>query len=240
MKNTTLQKFFIVDFPRYSLLGFLLCVIAAMYLYPGGIYHYELGIREACAEVCTKEGHHTEGYLFFKNFLSDLGRTISHGGHNNFHSSLLFNMALSFACLTYIIFFSFIKNLFPGKTIAKIGSLFGVCGALSLLGVALTPADLYLKPHIIANHWIFRFFLLSTIIYSWLIYKEDRVDNKYLIGNIIFIISLVTYILILIWGPMPTEPGGLEVQAVAQKIIMFNFVGSIFIQTMAFNKMLEN
>ena len=55
-----------------------------------------------------------------------------------------------------------------------------------------------------------------------------------------FIISLVTYILILIWGPMPTEPGGVEVQAVAQKIIMFNFVGSISIQTMAFNKMLKN
>ena len=234
-----LQKFFIVDFPRYSLLGFLICVITAMYLYPGGIYHYELGVRE-CAEVCKKEGHHTVGYLFSKNFLSDLGRTISHSGHNNFHSSFLFNMALASACLTYIVFFSLIKNLFPNKIIAKVGSIMGCFGALSLLGVALTPADLYIGPHIIANHWIFRFFLLSTIIYSWLIYNEEKVNNKYLIGNLIFIISLLIYILILIWGPKPNEPGGLELQAISQKLILFNFVASIFVQTMAFSRMLKN
>jgi len=238
MKNIALQKFFIVDFPRYSLLGFLVCVIAAMYLYPGGIYHYDFGTHE-CLQLCQKEGHHTEGYLFFKNFLSDLGRTISHGGHNNFHSSLLFNMALTLSCLTYIIYFSFIKNLFPNQMLAKIGSVIGICGALSLLGVALTPADLYLDPHIAANHWIFRFFLVSTIIYSWLIYKQNEIDNKYLIGNLIFIISLIVYILILIWGPMPNEPGGLEIQAVSQKLILLNFIGSIFIQTMAFNKILK-
>ena len=240
MKNLSLQKFFIVVLPRYSMLGFILCVILAMYLYPGGIYHYALGTHQCIIDSCQEKGHFTDGYLFFKNFLSDLGRTISHGGDNNFHSSLLFNIALTFGGLTYILFFSFVKNLFPNQILAKLGSASGICGAISFIGVALTPADLYLDAHIIANHWIFRFFLLSTVIYSWIIYKENRIDNRYLIGNIIFIISLLAYILILIWGPMPNQPGGLEFQAVAQKLIMFNFIASIIVQTMAFDKIMND
>ena len=105
--------------------------------------------------------------------------------------------------------------------------------------MAFTPSDLYLDAHIIANEWIFRFFLVSTIIYSWLIYKNDLIDNKYLIGNLIFIISLFAYILILIYGPMPNEPGGVEFQAVAQKFIMFNFLFSIVVQTMAYDKIMS-
>ena len=132
-------------------------------------------------------------------------------------------MALIFGGITYLLFYSFLKNIFPNQLLAKLGSLLGICGAISFIGVAFTPADLYLDAHIIANEWIFRFFLASTIIYSWLIYKNDLIDNKYLIGNLIFIISLFAYILILIYGPKPYEPGGLEFQAVAQKFIMINY-----------------
>jgi len=70
-------------------------------------------------------------------------------------------------------------------------------------------------------------------------YKNDLIDNKYLIGNVIFIISLFSYILILAYGPKPYEPGGLEFQAISQKIIMFNFFLSIVSQTMAYDKLVD-
>ena len=60
-----------------------------------------------------------------------------------------------------------------------------------------------------------------------------------LIGNMIFILSLVAYILILIYGPKPYEPGGLEFQAVSQKFIMLNFLFSIVTQTMAYDKIIN-
>jgi hypothetical protein len=240
MKNLNLPRFFIIILPRILMIGFILCVLLSMYLYKGGIYHMiEGGISTCPGASCTDDGHWTTGYLFFKNFLSDLGRTETHGGHINFHSSLLFNIALTFAGITYILFYSFLKNIFPNQLLAKLGSLLGICGAISFVGVAFTPADLYLEAHIIANEWIFRFFLASTIIYSWLIYKNALIDNRYLIGNLIFIISLFSYILILIYGPKPYEPGGLEFQAVAQKFIMFNFLFSIVLQTMAYDKIMS-
>jgi hypothetical membrane protein len=241
MKKINISKFFIVQLPRISMLVFIVFVLLSMYLYKGGVYHMVLenGVSNCPGANCNDDGHWTTGYLFFKNFLSDLGRTKTHSGDLNFHSSLLFNMALTFAGITYILFYSFLKNLFPNQLLAKLGAVFGVCGAISFIGVAFTPADEYLPMHIVANEWIFRFFLISTIIYSWLIYKNDLIDNKYLIGNMIFILSLAAYILILIYGPKPYEPGGLEFQAVSQKLIMLNFLFSIVTQTMAYDKIIN-
>ena len=86
---------------------FLFCIFLSMYLYPGSTYI----------------NHDTTKYLFNENFLSDLGRTITHGGQNNFHSSFLFNLALVFGGITYIIFFSFTHKIFNSNTLSKIGSL---------------------------------------------------------------------------------------------------------------------
>ena len=87
--------------------------------------------------------------------------------------------------------------------------------------------------------WIFRFFLISTICYSWLIYKEKEINNIYLMGNIIFILSLIFYILVLMYGPSPREPGGITFQAIAQKFILLNFLASIIVQTMGFSKLVK-
>ena len=241
MNKISLEELFVIKVPRFSTIGFLFCIVMSMYLYKGGVYHMISGdgIPMCPGDSCVHEGHLTERYLFFKNFLSDLGRTQTHSGQLNFHSSLLFNMALTFGGITYILFYIFLKDLFPNKILAKIGSLLGICGAISLIGVACTPADKFLVPHIFANESIFRFFFLSTIIYSWLMYKNDLIENKYLIGNVIFIVSLFSYILILAYGPKPHEPGGLEFQAVSQKFILLNFLLSIVTQTMAYDKLID-
>ncbi len=241
MNKISLEKLFVIKLPRVSMIVFMSCVLMTMYLYEGGVYHMisSDGLPQCPGENCVDQNHWTDGYLFSKNFLSDLGRTKTHSGQLNFHSSLLFSMALTLGGVTYILFYIFLKDLCHNKILAKIGSLLGIGGAVSFIGVAFTPADEFLAPHIIANESIFRFFFLSTVIYSWLMYKNDLIDNKYLIGNVIFIISLFSYILILAYGPKPYEPGGLEFQAVSQKIIMFNFFLSIVSQTMAYNKLVD-
>ena len=89
--------------------------------------------------------------------------------------------------------------------------------------------------------WIFRFFLLSTLCYSWLMYKHNGINNYYLIGNLIFIIFLLTYVLILIYGPSPRESDfALIFQVTAQKIILFNFILSILVQTVAYSKIIHS
>ena len=221
MNNMDLKYFLIIILPRLSLGFFLFCVGMGMYFYPGSTYH----------------NYETTGYLFSQNFLSDLGNTITYGGDNNFHSSILFNMSLVFGGITYMIFYFLIKDLFNSNLTAKLGSLTGILGAICFIGVALTPADLFLDAHILFNMWLFRFFLLSTLCYSWLMYKTDDINNYYLSGNLIFIIFLVLYILILLYAPSPHESHtALVFQAISQKIILFNFILSIIVQTMAYSK----
>ena len=237
----SLKYFFIVILPRYSMLGFITCVTIAMYLYPGGIYHMvSEGGKSLCPGAsCVNLDHYTIGYSFLKNFLSDLGRTIAHGGQNNFYSSMLFNISLTFGGITYILFYFSLMKVFENKTLSILGSILGICGGIGFIGVAFTPADLYLDSHIMFNMWIFRFFLASTICYSWLMYKSNAISNKYLIGNFIFIASLIFYIFVLMYGPTPREPGGVEFQAICQKFIMLNFIGSIIIQTIGFSKIIK-
>ena len=224
MDNSSLKYFFMITYPRISLTIFITLVAIGMYLYPGSTYH----------------DHETMRYLFNENFLSDLGRTITHGGSNNFHSSILFNTSLMLGAVTYIIFYLLIKELFDSNLISKLGSLFGVLGSLCMIGVALTPSDLFLSPHILFNMWLFRFFLLSTLCYTWLIYKNKQINNSYLAGNLIFIVFLLIYIIILMYGPSPREShAALILQALSQKIILFNFMLSIIVQTMAYNKILR-
>ena len=225
MNNAGLKYFLMITLPRVSLGFFLFCIGMGMYLYPGSTIH----------------NHETASYLFSENFLSDLGRTITHGGDNNFHTSILFNTSLIFGGITYVIFYLLIENLFNSHLISKLGSLFGVLGAICFIGVALTPSDLFLNPHIFFNMWLFRFFLLSTLCYTWLIYRNDDINNYYLSGNLIFIAFLIIYILILMYAPSPYESHrALIFQAISQKIILFNFILSIIVQTMAYSKILKS
>lgn len=218
------KYFFMIIFPRLSLIFFLSCISIGMYLYPGSTYH----------------NYETIGYLFSENFLSDLGRTITHGGHNNFHSSILFNTSLIFGGITYIIFYVLIQELFNLNLVSRLGSLFGIAGGLCMIGVALTPSDLFLNPHIFFNMWLFRFFLLSTLCYTWLMYKHKKINNYYLSGNFVFIIFLLIYILILMYGPSPHDSYyALIFQTISQKIILLNFILSIIIQTMAYSTIAE-
>ena len=224
MNISSLKYFFMITYPRISLIAFISLIATAMYVYPGSTYH----------------NYETVGYLFSENFLSDLGRTITHGGNNNFHSSILFNTSLMLGAITYIIFYLLIRELFNSNLISKLGSLFGVLGSLCMIGVALTPSDLFFSPHIFFNMWLFRFFLLSTLCYTWLIYKNKQINNSYLTGNLIFIVFLLIYIIILMYGPSPQKShAALILQALSQKIILFNFMLSIIVQTMAYNKILK-
>ena len=254
------EKIFVVLFPRYMMLFFIFCVSLAMYLYKGGIYHSIPAnhLLSNCSELhsenpspCDSLNHHTVGYSFTKNFLSDLGRTKTHSLEDNFHSSLLFNMALTLAGVTYVLFYIFLWRLYKKRIgrainlkllITSLGSIFGVLGGICFIGVAFTPADLSItihEWHNSFNMWAFKLFLAATICYTWIIYKSKIINNKYLIMNLVFLCSLCFYVLVLIYGPSPREPGGILFQGVSQKFIMFNFIFSIIAQTLGFNKLIK-
>ena len=88
-------KFWIVKMPKYSIIIFCILNIMAMILYPGGTLH----------------DTEKTGYLFTRNFLSDLGTTVSHSGVNNTISCILFNASLCICGFTFIMLFYMIFTI---------------------------------------------------------------------------------------------------------------------------------
>jgi len=216
------KKNWLVYIPQRTIILFIILNVLAMCTYPGGIFH----------------DHSTLGYSFFNNFLSDLGRYMTYDGtQQNFYSNLLFNSSMMITGLILSLFFIHIRTIFNIRNgllywLSIIGTITGIAGGYSMIGIALTPADLYLDQHIIFAHWLFRFFLISGICYSIIIFKTDLIDNKYAMGYFIFTILILLYIIVSEFGPSPKENmSTLILQVVAQKMILFCFLAAIYLQT---------
>ena len=217
----------LIMMPRVVLILFIVFNIIAMFAYPGSTYRNNL----------------SPGYSFTQNFLSDLGRTMSYSGEVNFFSAQFFNMSLILAGGVFSFFYFHVRKVFLAdnqRVLALIGSIFGVLGGLSLAGVGITPADLYLEIHIICATWLFRFLFVGSLFYSIVIFRHDQYENKYASGYLIFTFSILLYILVSELGPDPKiSQFSLTFQVVSQKIILLIFMVSIYIQTLGLKKLHE-
>jgi len=215
----------LIELPRLALGVFIILNIIAILSYPGGTYI----------------DHTTIGYSFMRNFLSDLGRTLSFSEEVNFLSAQLFNMSLILSGLIFVGFYLHVRKVFYAnniRTLAFIGSFFGVLGGFSLAGVGLTPADIYLDLHIICANWLFRFFFVASLCYSVVIFRHYKFENKYAMGYLIFTFSILLYIIIVELGPDPKiNQLALSIQVISQKLILFIFMAAIYIQTIGLKKL---
>ena len=219
------KNIWLITLPRQVLWLFVVLNIASMLLYPGSTYR----------------DHFTLGYSFTENFLSDLGRTLTYSGGINFLSSQLFNMSLVLAGGVFALFYLHVRKVINSneqKTLAFIGSFFGILGGISLAGVGLTPSDLYLDLHIICANWLFRFMFVASLFYTIIIFRHPIFENKYAGGYLVFSITILIYILISELGPGPkVSHFALVLQVVSQKIILLILMVAIYIQTMGLKKL---
>ena len=215
------SKFWIVNMPKYSIILFCVLNIIAMFLYPGGTIH-------------NKE---QTGYMFTNNFFSDLGTTISYSGVDNTISCILFNASLCICGVTFVMLFLKIRTLFQFKIMSSFATLFGVLGGLCFIGVAFTPANLLLDPHIFFAHGIFRCLLVASILYTILMFKTEGFENKYGYGFITLVVAVFVYIIISELGPDPrSHPGALTLQVISQKLIAFWLLLSIYFYSIGLGK----
>ena len=217
------DKLWLITLPQICLYIFLFLQIISMIFYSGGTYF-------------NPDNPH---YSLTRNFLSDLGRYKNFSGEHNFFSCQLFNMSLIMAGSIFIMFYHNISILFASYNykLAKIGSFWGILGGISLIIVGLAPSDLYFSLHVLGAKWIFRFFLFTAIVYSYLMYFSKVLNYKYAIGYIIFTISILFYILISELGPSPkSNELALTIQVVSQKFILIIMILSVYWQTKGIQK----
>lgn len=147
------------------ILQFLLLATYAISQYPGG----------------TRHNRSTKGYSWSGNWLSDLGRTSAWNGRENQASSTAFNRSIvalgAGVCLFLLV------SLRGYEQIRFFNVATHVCGAvaaLGLVGIGLTPFDLYHHEHLVALFvWLIPMTLFTILftahcligerIFGWLI-----------------------------------------------------------------------
>lgn len=192
---------------------FILLTSAAMLFYPGG----------------TFRDPGTEGYLFFENFFSDLGRTQAHSGEPNWVSFGLFFVALSVAGISFVLFFVALPGLFAGvrggRYLSVAGSVIGVCSGLAFVGIALTPMNLYRRAHGNFVSLAFCALLPVVVLYAAAIFLHRGYPNQFALVFLGFAVILLAYLWMLFFGP-----GDLRLSVTSQKAIVYAQVVCMFIQ----------
>jgi hypothetical membrane protein len=161
--------FFIL--PSFAICAFIIFVIIGALSYKGG----------------NNLDQNSIGYSFANNYLSDLGRLKSVAGHVNSVPFYCFNGGLIMLSVVFSLYFSFLPSLYYEsinvKKKSRVGSIFGFFASLCFAGVAFTPADLLLEPHIFFADWLFRLMNLSIIFYA---ISYVIMEKKYFIFSFIF------------------------------------------------------
>ncbi len=188
---------------------YIILTLVAMLMYAGGTYN----------------NPDVAGYSFLNNFFSDLGRTVAHSGDPNTISWFLFTLSIITIGIAMILFYAAWINLFKDNDstyrLSQIGSLFGILGALGFIGVGFTPADLLLDLHILSVRIGFIAIFLASVIYSIVLYKQTNYPRVYLYTILAFTGVSLIYIVFLFFGPSAETSGGLFIQVVGQKLIVY-------------------
>ena len=197
---------------------FVVATVMAMATYPGGSY----------------SDHATVGYVFSRNFFSDLGMLTAHNGASNLVSMSLFFVALTLVGAGLVLFFIAFPRLFAdaprARTWSVAGSVFGIIAGLCFVGVAFTPADILLEAHIACVKFAFRAFPLAAFCYAVAIFRAEGYPTRYAWVFIAFGAALVGYVLLLEFGPKITTDAGLAIQVGGQKVIVYGSIVSVLIQ----------
>ena len=199
---------------------FVVLTIVAMFFYPGG----------------TVTDPTTVGYSFFGNFFSDLGLTKTGAGDPNTVSAILFVIALTSAggglALFFVAFRQFFARSLFDKLLSGIGSIFGVISGLCFIGVAFTPANLYMKAHGQFVMRAFQTFTIAVIFYIVVVFREREYPNRFAFVFVVFAVLLVFYLQLMMngLGMDMDRSTWVVVQVTGQKIIVYASITSAFIQ----------
>ncbi|MFX1392563.1 MAG: hypothetical protein ACFFAH_03215 [Promethearchaeota archaeon] len=207
----------------FSIIGiiqFFLLTLIAMLFYAGG----------------TLINPNAPGYSFWTNWFSDLGRTKAYSGKDNTVSYIIFTITLSvlgISLITFAIAFPyFFKENSLEKWLSIIGSISLVIRGILVVGIALTPWDIYFYEHVTFDRISGWFSLIGWIFIAIVLYhnKEfpDRIAYILIISIVVGTTISVTTNLFGVWPPTNTEE--LMLFTAGQKIrIYFTNVCGLYI-----------
>ena len=219
------KRITLIYLPRTACFLFIFLQMVGMLVYPGGTIH----------------DASTLGYTFSQNFFSDMGAYAARNGEPNYLSMMLFSFSLMVVGITFMLYYLSLPSVL-GRTrsnymMACLGSLFATISSICMIGTGLTPTDLVFEPHVLFANNIFHFSLLSSSLYTVVVYRSEVLEMKYITGYVLFFFSIAAYVGVLQFGPSArASVDGLVFQVVSQKMIVLAFICSVLHQTYGFSK----
>jgi len=199
---------FRANFLLYSSAQFVILTFAAMVAYPGGAMYWP----------------NSNHYLFFQNFFSDLGMTVTREHRNNSLSLLLFAVGLISIAISLVAASPVWKRVISpsgrGMFFGHVAQVFSLLAGICYAGIALTPWNLVLDTHMFFVQGAFTL-LLGFVICLTLMQAQNDWPVRYIVSNVIYILVLAAYVFVLFRGPNLLTFRGLVFQVVAQKIIVY-------------------
>ncbi len=146
----------------------------------------------------TSADPNSPGFSMLYNFFSDLGRTIAYSGEPNLISSLLFNTSLFLTGALLVPYFIALPRLLNGTRethlLAILGSVIGFFFALTFVGGALTPSDLFRDIHLMFGALAFVSGLPIVVFHSFAIFRTTSFPNRYAMVYIVFGLVLSSFL----------------------------------------------
>lgn len=175
----------------------------------------------------------TEGYSFFMNFFSDIGRTVAHSGDSNLISFIFFSLAFFLVGTMLIPMFLAFPSFFSKKTntwwVSISGSYLGLFTTFCFIGITFAPSDIQVDAHSFFVYGGFISGFTVSLLYSLVIFREKLYAKHYGFNFLFFTVILALYIALLFTGPSSETLIGLVIQATGQKIVLYAFAVCLFI-----------
>lgn len=162
-----------------------------------------------------------DGYDYFFNYLSDLGRRRSWNRIINSCSNNYFDTALYLAAGAIILYFWLLLFVFQKKAKAITAGLLGLGSALAYLGIAWFPLDVNYGMHTVFVRLGFISFWILSLILGSLIWDEKNYPNFFATVMFLFAFVFLIQICIMLFGPRAwSSQQALFLQVTAQKLIV--------------------
>jgi hypothetical protein len=206
-------KFLIFGIGQYIILTFI-----AMFFYSGGTLADPL----------------SNGYNFWGNLFSDLGRIIALSGEPNTISFIIFTITALIFALSFIPFILALPKLFKREEtqykLILIATGVGLLAIASLLGTVLTPWDLFYNMHLLFSNLFNILGSLVILFYALAILYNNDYPNFYAYIYVLILIFGVIYTFTLLLLPKVLSVEIITVQATMQKISQYSFISCFIIQ----------
>jgi hypothetical protein len=203
----------------YSSVQFVVLSFGAMFFYPGGAMYQPYAHR----------------YLFFQNFFSDLGATLTRRSQGNWVSLILFVAALLPIGISLVVASPVWRRVIakPGRGMffGHAAQIISVLSGICYVGIAVTPWNLALGAHMLFVQGAFTL-LLGFVVCLTVMQIQNAWLARYIVSNLIYIVVLAAYVFVLFRGPDLLTLHGLVFQVIAQKIIVYISILNLAYQTM--------